>query len=108
MDYIARMSMAERLLQVFVGLVLVVAGGGIIYAFHAHAWPRGHDIWDGGFLLLAEAYSIVGSLFILLGLRYAVGPRSFIDRWIASSLRHFVGVVVVVSIAILAAMIFSL
>ena len=91
--------MAGRLLQIFVGVVLVVAGAGIIYAFHVHAaWPRGHDVWDDGFLLLTEAYSIIGSLFILLGLRYAVGPRSFIERWIAQSLRHFFGAVVLLSL----------
>ena len=101
--------MTGRLLQVFVGVVLIIAGAGIIYAFHVHAaWPRGHDVWDGGFLLLTEAYSIVGSLFILLGLRYAVGPRSFIERWIAKSLRHFIGAVLLLSVMILAAIVFRL
>jgi hypothetical protein len=101
------MNVAKRLFQVFVGLVLLVTGAGIIYAFHAHGWTRGHDSWDGGFLLLAEAYSIVGSLFILLGLRYAVGPQSCIGRRIASSRRNFAGVFVLLSFAILAAMVFS-
>lgn len=108
LDHYPRMSMAGRLFQIFVGLVLLVAGAGIIYAFRAHTWPKGHDIWDGGFLLLAEAYSVIGSLFILLGLRYAIGPQSFVERRIAKSLRHLFGVVVLLSFAILAAIIFSL
>ena len=100
------MSMAERIFQVFVGLVSVVAGSGIIYAFHTQDWHKGHDVWDIGFILLAEAYSIIGSLFILLGLRYALGRRSFIEQRISRSLRHFVVVLVLLSLTILAAMIF--
>ncbi|HEY1662585.1 MAG TPA: hypothetical protein VGI03_09220 [Verrucomicrobiae bacterium] len=99
--------MTERIFQIFGGLVLFVAGAGIIYAFHTQDWHRGHDIWDGGFLLIAEAYSIVGSLFILLGLRYAFGRHSFIEQRISRSLRHFAVVVVLLSLAILVAMIFS-
>jgi hypothetical protein len=102
------MSMVERIFQIFVGVVLFIAGAGIIYAFHTLDWHRGRDIWDGGFLLLTEAYSIVGSLFILLGLRYAFGRQSFIEQWIARSLRHFAVVIVLLSLAICAALIFSL
>ncbi len=102
------MSMVERIFQIFVGLVLFAAGASIIYAFHAHGWHIGHDIWDAGFLLIAEAYSIVGSLFILLGLRYAFGRHSFIEQRISRSLRHFVVVCVLLSLAIMAAMILSL
>ncbi len=102
------MSIVERVFEIFVGLVLFIAGAGIIYAFHTLDWPRGHDIWDGGFLLLIEAYSIIGSLFILLGLRYVFGRRNFIEQRIARSLRHFALVVVLLSLAICAAFIFSL
>ena len=108
LGHFARMSMTERIFQIFVGLVLLVAGAGIVYAFHAHDWHRGHDIWDGGFLLIAEAYSIVGSLFVLLGLRYAFGRHSFIEQRISRSLRHFAVVCVLLSLAILAALILSL
>jgi hypothetical protein len=100
--------MTERLFQIIVGLVLSIAGAGIIYAFHAHGWQKGHDIWDVGFLLIAEAYSIVGSLFILLGLRYAFGGHSIIEKSISRSLRHFAVAVILLSLAILAAFIFSL
>ena len=101
------MSMFERIFQIFVGVVLFIAGAGIIYTFQTLDWHRGHDMWDGGFLLIVEAYSIVGSLFVLLGLRYAFGKRSVIEQWIARSLRHFVVVVVLLSLAISAALIFS-
>jgi hypothetical protein len=104
LGHIERMSMTERIFQIFVGLVLFIAGAGIIYAFHVQDWHKGHDIWDGGFLLIAEAYSIVGSLFILLGLRYAFGRQSFIERRISRSLRHFAVVVILLSLAILAAL----
>lgn len=102
------MSITERIFQVFVGLVLFVAGAGIIYAFHTQDWHKGHDIWDGGFLLIAEAYSIIGSLFILLGLRYIFGQQSFIERRILRTLRHFAVVVILLSLAIVAAFIFTL
>jgi hypothetical protein len=98
--------MAERIFQIFAGLVLIVAGAGIVYAFHMHGRQRGGDISDGGFLLLTEAYSIVGSLLILLGLRYAFGKYSFIERGILRSLRHFAVVVLLLALAIAAAMIF--
>jgi hypothetical protein len=100
------MSIAARIFEVFVGLVLVVTGALIIYAFHVHGWHKQGDIGDIGFLLLVEAYSIVGSLFILLGLRYALGRHRFVERWLSKSLRHFAVVVVLLSFAILAAMIF--
>jgi len=99
------MSITSRIFEVFVGLVLLVTGALIIYAFHAHGWRKQGDIWDIGFLLLVEAYSIVGSLCILLGLRYALGRQRFVERWISRSLRHFAVVVVLLSFAILAAMI---
>jgi hypothetical protein len=102
------MSKVERILQIFVGLVLFIAGVGIIYAFQSQDWHKGHDIWDIGFLLIAEAYSIVGSLFILLGLRYAFGRHSFIEQRISRSLRQFAVVVVLLSLAILATLIFFL
>src|ERR1700743_120030 len=102
------MGMVERIFQIFVGLILFIPGAGLIYAFPPHGWPQGHDIWDAGFLLIAEAYSIVGSLFILLGLRYALGRPTFIEQTISRSLRHFVIAVILLSLAILAAFIFSL
>jgi hypothetical protein len=62
---------------------------------------------DNGFLLIDEAYSIVGSLFILLGLRYALGQNEFIERKIANSLHYFVWTVFWLSLAILVAVIFA-
>ena len=100
------MSTTARIVEVFVGLVLVVTGALIIYAFHTQGWRKQADIWDVGFFLLVEAYSIVGSLFILIGLRYAFGRHKFVERCISKSLRHFAMVVVLLSFAILAAMIF--
>jgi hypothetical protein len=98
------MSIAERIFEILVGLILVFTGTLIIYAFHAHGWRRQGDIWDVGFLLLVEGYSIVGSLFILLGLRYALGRHRLVERWISKSLRHFAVVVVLLSLAILVAL----
>ena len=72
------MSVAERIWQVFVGTVLIVTGALILYAFHFLV--RLGDSWLDvvGIGLVVEAYFIVGSFFILLGLRYAFGPQSFI------------------------------
>ena len=100
-----RKSLTTRILETLVGLILIVAGALIIYAFHEHGWRKQGDIWDIGFLLLVEAYSIVGSLFILLGLRYALKRHGFVERWISKSLRHFAVMVILLSFAILATMI---
>jgi len=101
------MSIIERIFEILVGIVLLIAGAGIIYAFHAFDWHKGHDIWDGGFILIVEAYSTVGSLFVLLGLRHAFGKRSVIEQGIARSLRHFFAVVALLSLVICVALIFS-
>jgi hypothetical protein len=101
------MSTTQRILHAAVGLVLVIAGAAIIYAFHTLPQSRGHDLWDAGFLLITEAYSIAGSLFILLGLRYALGETRFIERTIGRSLRHFVVAVVLLSLVTLAAVLFA-
>ena len=95
------MVMASRIWQVFVGAVLVIAGALMLYAFQFLA-RRGHDTWFdiAGTALVVEAYSIVASLFILLGFRYAFGSRSFIERAIAHTTRHFVAAVILLSIAI--------
>lgn len=100
-------TLAGRIFEVIVGLVLLITGALIIYAFHAHGWRKQGDVWDVGFFLLTEAYSIVGALFILLGLRYTLGRPGFVERWISKSLRHFFAAVVLISFAILAAMIFA-
>ena len=69
-----RMDMVSRIWQVFVGAVLVSAGTLMLYAFQFLA-RRGHDTWFdiAGTALVIEAYSIVASLFVLLGLRYLFG-----------------------------------
>ena len=103
------MGMASRIWQVFVGAVLVIAGALMLYAFQFLA-RRGHDTWFdiAGTALVVEAYSIVASLFILLGFRYAFGPRSFIKRAIAHTTRHFIAAVILLSIAIAVAGMFLL
>ena len=100
------MRKVERICQIFAGLVLIIAGAGIIYAFQTSDWHRGHNFWDIAYLLLVEAYSLVGSLFILLGLRYAFGRRRFIEQTISRSLRHFAVVAILLSLVVAAAMIF--
>jgi hypothetical protein len=78
--------------------------------FMAVGWCFGiaRLIRDFGFLLITEAYSIVGSLFMLLGLRYAFGKSGIIEKTIARSVRHFFAAVVFLSVAILAAIIFNI
>ncbi len=75
----------------------------MLYAFQSLA-RRDHDTWFdiAGTALIVEAYSIVASLFVLLGLRYVFGPRSFIERAIARTVRHFAVAVILLSIAIAA------
>jgi len=97
------MDMASRIWQVFVGAVLFSAGALMLYAFQFLA-RRGHDTWFdiAGTALVIESYSIVASLLVLLGLRYIFGPRSFIERAIAHTTRHFAAAVILLSIAIAA------
>lgn len=93
--------MTSRIWQVFVGGILVVAGALMLYAFQFVA-RHGHDTWIdvAGTTIVIEACSIVASLFVLLGFRYAFGPRSFIERSIARTTRHFVAAVILLSSAI--------
>lgn len=93
--------MASRIWQVFVGGILVVAGALMLYAFQFVA-RRGHDNWIdiAGTMVVVEAYSVVASLFVLLGFRYVFGPRSFIERVIAHTTRHFIAAVILLSIVI--------
>jgi hypothetical protein len=101
------MKTTDRIIGIFVGFVLIVAGCGIVFAFYKlKGQQKIVDIWDDGFLFVDEAYSIVGSLFILLGLRYIFGQRKYIEQKIASSLRHFAVTVVLLSLAILVAVFF--
>ena len=101
------MKTIGRIIGIFVGLVLITAGGGIVYAFYKlKSQQKTGDIWNNGFLLIDEAYSIAGSLFILLGLRYIFGQRKYIEQKISSSLRNFAVTVMLLSIAILIAVIF--
>jgi uncharacterized membrane protein SirB2 len=102
------MNVMERIFRPITGLVLLVSGAGIIYAFHALQRQRENDLWNVGFFLLVEAYSIVGSLFILLGLRYLLGGHWFIEQTIARSLKHFVVIVILLSIVVAAVMVFAM
>ncbi|HZL13680.1 MAG TPA: hypothetical protein VFC85_06005 [Verrucomicrobiae bacterium] len=102
------MKIIRRIGNIFVGLVLITTGAGIIYAFYKlKSQQHVGDIWDNGFLLIDEAYSIVGSLFILFGLRCALGQNKFIEQKIAGSLRHFALTVLLLSLAILIAVFFA-
>jgi hypothetical protein len=102
------MKIVNRFIGILIGLILIVAGAGIIFAFcKLKEQQSSGDIWDNGFLLIDEAYSIIGSLFCLLGLRYILGQRKIIEQKIASSLRHFATTVFPLSLAVLAAVIYS-
>ena len=103
------MGLASRIWPDFVGAVLVIVGALMLYAFQSLA-RREHDTWFdiAGTALIVEAYSIVASLFVLLGLRYAFGPRSFIERAIAHTVRHFTFAVILLSLVIAAVGLFLL
>ena len=92
------MRKLERIGEIFAGLVLLTAGIGIIYAFQQTISQKGRGIWEWGILLFVEAYSIIGVLFVLLGLRYLLGPRSFIEKVIAWSLRHLLLVAILIMV----------
>jgi hypothetical protein len=74
----------KKLIESFgflIGLVFITAGGGIIYGcYKLKSQQKTGDIWEYGFLLVNEAYCIVGSLFILLGLRYIFGQRKYFGQ----------------------------
>jgi hypothetical protein len=103
------MIVTSRIWQGFVGGVLVLTGGLMLYAFQFLA-RRGQDTWFdiAGTALVVESYSIVAALFMLLGFRYVLGRRGFIERAIAHTTRHFVAAVILLSIAIAIAGMFLL
>ena len=92
---------AERVWQIFVGLVLFLTGVLGLYGLH-HFKRSVDDSWsyvlEMGFVI--EAYSIVASLFILLGLRYIFGPLGFIERCLTYTTKHFLIAVILLSVVI--------
>jgi len=77
------MNKAHRIWQWLVGTVLITTGVLILYAFHFLARENQETWFDQvGTILIIEAYSIVASLFILVGLRYIFGRKWVIEGMI--------------------------
>jgi hypothetical protein len=87
------MNKAHRIWQWLVGTVLITTGVLILCAFHFLARENQETWFDQvGTILIIEAYSIVASLFILVGLRYIFGRKWVIERMIKHKpalFRHF-------------------
>jgi hypothetical protein len=98
------MNRAERIWNCFVGGLLIFTGLLILFAFQ-FLIKRGRDTWWDiiGIALAIEAYSIVAVLFILLGFRYILGPRGFIEKSIGHSVRQFAIAAILISVIITAA-----
>ncbi len=88
--------------RVFVGPVLIAVGlllyTGLIFLVRM---PK-TDIYQSIVVMLcAEAYGIIAGLFVLLGLQYTLGPRSWIDRMIGRSLTSIAAVSAVITVVVL-------
>jgi len=61
-----------------------------------------------GVVLFAEAYTGIGMMFVLLGLQYMLGPKSWIERWMKRSVWRLVvvsalmGAVIVAAVTVIA------
>ena len=86
MDTQPQPDLAQRIL---VGPTLVVAGIAIYAGLLLLYWlPPRDALHTLAVLLAAQAYGTVAGLFVLLGLRYILGPAGWIEQRIGTSLRH--------------------
>jgi hypothetical protein len=101
----AQMSGGPDLVQrVVVGPVLLLAGVAIEVGLVVLALTPPADVYQTiGVVLFAEAYASIGALMMLLGLRYILGPRSWLERWISRSLSRLVVVSAIIGAVIVAA-----
>jgi hypothetical protein len=88
--------------RVVVGPVLIVAGVAI-YAglFLLSRFPPKGVLHATGVALGAEAYGVVAGLFVLLGVKYMLGPRNWIETHVSQSLTRLVIVSALMSAMIL-------
>ena len=89
---------------VIIGPTLIAAGVAIDCGLYLLKQFPPHDAYHAvGVALGAEMYSIVAGLFVLLGLRYICGPKSWFEEKIASSLKRLFQVAAISSAVIVAA-----
>jgi hypothetical protein len=85
--------------RIITGPVLVVAGIAIYAGLALLRLFPPKDLFHGmGVLLGAEAYAIVAGLFVLTGLQYTLGPRSWISRRITGSVARLLWVAAVMGL----------
>ncbi len=79
--------------RIVAGPLLIVVGM-IMLAGLFLLWrkPAGDIYTAAGIFIGVQAYSVVALLFILVGLRYVLGPRSWIDILAAKSVGRVAGI----------------
>ena len=95
--------------RVIIGPVLFLTGVLIQVCMLMLAFKQPEDMYKTiGVILLAEAYTGIGMMFVLLGLQYMLGPRSWIERWMKRSIWRLVatsslmGAVIVAAVTVIA------
>ncbi len=95
--------------RVIVGPVLFLTGVIIQVGLLMLAFKQPEEMYKTiGVVLFAEAYTGIGMLFVLLGLKYMLGPRSWIERWMKRSVSRLLvasalmGAVIVAAVTIVA------
>ena len=84
----------DILQRVILGPVLFLTGIIIQIGLLTLAFKQPEDMYKTiGIVLFAEAYTGIGMMFVLLGLKYMLGPKSWIERW----MKHSVSKLLVVS-----------
>lgn len=94
----------------FVTGPVLIAAGMAIYAglFLLSQFPPKNVYHAIGVFLGAEAYAIVAGLFVLLGLQYILGPRSWIAAQVARSLSRLFLIAAAMGVVIVTAFIIAL
>jgi hypothetical protein len=73
--------------RIFLGPTLILAGSVLYCGLILLAQMPVKDIFQAiGLVIAAEAYGTLAGLFVLLGLQYVLGPRSWIEQRIENSL----------------------
>ncbi len=92
-------STASQIGDVFVGLSCIVFGLAILGGLTLLGQLQPKDPWHAaGVLAGAVLYSLVGELFILVGLQSLFGPQAWVERLLSRSLGGVVLAMVIVAL----------
>lgn len=81
--------------RAFAGPALVLVGVAMLVGlFVLSRIPPDNMYHAVGLFIAVEAYSVVAILFMVVGLRYTLGPRNWIDRTAEKTIGRLVSIIV--------------